>query len=208
MKATIKQPQEQALNVRQREYAIAQKGEVLISKNFYSCIGLIGTDKESGVAFLCHFDMPFGTRAIHELTRELIEHGIDPARFRLYTVRGFHWSLLVACVIGAIAGVWFESPAIVIALLLMLVAWMATPTFMYIQLLTCGKFKRKWPMPLKRHQFLQHGLGLLGYCHVTVIAGEETPQSRSTRKREDYELFKADRCWLDWDMKRANPTTI
>lgn len=194
------------INVRQREYAIAEKGassEVLISKNFTSCIGLIGTDQESGVAFLCHFDMLFGTCAINDLARDLIEKGYDPSRFNLYTVRGFHWSLLVVLSMAVIVTAWYKQYFFLLAPLIFFLYWISTPIFMCLQLWKGSEAKWKLPKPLSRPSYLEHALGLFGFCHVKVVVGEDAPKPWSTLEREDYELFNQDRRWLDWRLMKA-----
>lgn len=197
------------INVRQREYAIAEKGsgsEVLISKNFTSCIGLIGTDQESGVAFICHFDMLFGTCAINDLARDLIEKGYDPSRFKLYTVRGFHWGLLVVLALAVILTFLVKWYPFLLVSLTFFLCWISTPIFMYLQLWKGSEAKWKFPKSLSRPSYLLYVLGLFGFCHVKVVVGEDAPKQWSTLESEDYELFNQDRSWLDWRLMKTGPS--
>lgn len=193
------------LAVRQRQYAIGVKDAVdeLVSKNFTSCVGLIGTHAEADAAFIAHFDLFLCTAAVHDLARELERHGLDPSQFKLYTVRGYHVSLLFSCffvwLIGSIFDAWFPQWAGAIALLF----WGATPCFLSMQLRRCAGFRNQRPESLRKSKPCKQLMGFFGYSHVSVKLGDDRPRAWRSSKQEEYERFNARRTWWDWGLLHA-----
>lgn len=102
---------DQTINVKQREYGFRKPRNVnkqLISKNYWSCIGVAGVHKSNGAAFLCHFDLPWTAWAIDDLVGDIQKHSLDPKDFEIYVYGGFWWGVGLAL---ALLG-WYGGMAI------------------------------------------------------------------------------------------------
>ena len=105
------------MDVRQREYAIGQRGDpvnsLLITKNIATCTGFMGMHPDRGVVFLCHVDTPACTLGFKRLEADLRAKVGDLSGFHLYTVTGV--MLKPLAILGAVmmafsAALLYEHP--------------------------------------------------------------------------------------------------
>ncbi len=79
------------LTIRQTEYAFATKKSEyrdLITRGILVCTVVFGIDKQTGVAFIAHFDLPWTTNELHKIVDEAREKaGID-SQFEIQVING------------------------------------------------------------------------------------------------------------------------
>ena len=84
--------QTDTIAVRQRAYALLTPSSLatkLETRKINFCTAFVGVNKEKGIAFLCHLDVPTSTNAIDEICEALrTEHG-GMDGFELYAVSRF-----------------------------------------------------------------------------------------------------------------------
>ena len=92
--------------VKQREFGLrspTSSTKTLVSKNYWSSVGVAGLHS-NGAPFLCHFDTPWSSIAIRDLTA-CIESSLNREEFEIHIYGGLScgWGLMLA-LIGAAVG--------------------------------------------------------------------------------------------------------
>lgn len=111
------------VDVRQRQFAFGQRGgraEQLVTGDVWSCLAIVGIDRERGLIFMAHLDGPFlRVSSVEKVFNELRARASSTSNVELYEVSGIapgmvkRGALVVAAaafvIFGVCNGLWLGS---------------------------------------------------------------------------------------------------